>query len=120
MNKQVSGTHYEIDVMTNKKVETYDPFKGLFYPQGATGLVINVRGLVMAQCKSGYFLVFREVKNSREYTAANGEEMMGTTDWFLDTYWRFKTFSEARWFVKYYISEKKHYQQMFKQIKLEV
>ncbi len=120
MKRQAVLNHLEIDIIRNKKLETNDPFMGLPYPKGATGLVVNVRGLVMAECKSGYFLVFREVKQSREYTAGNGEEMMGVTDWFLDTYWRFKTFSEARWFVKYFISKKDHYKQMFKPVKLEV
>lgn len=104
----------------DKLLDTFDPFKTLYYPSGATGLVIAVRGLTIAECKQGYFYVLREVKNSREYTAANGEEKITSSDWFFDTYWRFRTMSEARWFIYHLVSHKKHYEQMYNQVLLAV
>ncbi len=105
----------------NRKVNSVDPFKGLFYPNGATGYVISIKGYVLAQCEKGYHYVFREVKNSVEYRQRNGEEKIGSSDWFLDTYWRFKTKSECRWFIKQAIIGREHYKQMYNdQIILEV
>lgn len=103
--------HLEIAVFNNN-VDSVDPFKGLFYPSGATGFVINVCGYTFGRCSKGFYYVFRKVIQSRDYVQANGEQKTGVTGEFHDTFWKFDSISDARWFVKAIISERKHYLQL--------
>jgi hypothetical protein len=62
--------------------------------------------------------VLRDVTESMDYTAKNGESMCGVTLSYTDTYWRLKTKSEARFLVMQLLAgkQKKHYEKMYKLI----
>jgi len=103
--------HLEIAVFNNN-VDSVDPFKGLLFPSGATGLVLNICGYTFGRCAKGFYYVFRKVIQSRDYVQRNGEQKTGVTGEFYDIFWKFDSLSDARWFVKAIIAERKHYLQL--------
>jgi hypothetical protein len=99
---------------------TSDPFTHLKCPNGATGLVVKVKGYLFAEDSAGYFYVLRQVKESMDYTDAYGEPLCGVTPVFTDTYWRVSTKAEARSLWLYLVTEGKklHYEHLFNIITL--
>lgn len=100
----------------SKTFKSSDPFAHLYYPNGATGLLLRIVGYWFAKDKSGYYYVLRDVIESRDYTDASGKARMGVTQGFTDTYWRLGTKAECRILVMRLRAgkAKKHYETMFK------
>lgn len=101
------------------KLNTLDPFRGLFYPHGATGLTVNILGYHFAQCKRGYWYILQRAIESQD-VIRNGEAICTASPPFYNTYWRVKTLKEARWVRIYLMTGKSHYKQLFEIIRLGV
>lgn len=81
-------------------INNSDPFKGFFYPLGATGLSIDLIALDIGQCEKGFYYVFSKEKETMEVMKC-GEPIMTSSEYFYRSFWKFATIFEARCFIKF-------------------
>lgn len=108
------------DVTTSfisKTINSDDPFKGFFYPSGATGLPLDMIALDIGICDKGFYYVFSKEKETMD-AMKNGECVTVASEYFYRLYWKFASLFEARCFIQYEKTGREELNRYFKEIKV--